>query len=103
MRTRVHILLLLPLVAGVAQGEETPGRSLLFHDPSESLPDVLLSESFASAAEGTTFTYTAVLTHTPGMREDETINTYNDDVRIYLTSSQVRLCSPFAGITTHII
>ena len=32
--------------------------------------------------------YTVTLTHTPGMREDETIDLMNDEVRIYLTSSQ---------------
>ena len=39
-------------------------------------------------AEGETFGYTVQLTHKPGVREDETVDLMNDEVRIYLTSSQ---------------
>ena len=38
--------------------------------------------------EGETFGYTVSLTHQPGVREDETVDLQNDEVRIYLTSSQ---------------
>ena len=38
--------------------------------------------------EGEQFGYTVVLTHQPGVREDETVDLQNDEVRIYLTSSQ---------------
>ena len=66
----------------------TSGRDMLWSDPTADLPDVLLSESIVYATEGDAFTYTVVLTHAPGMREDQTIDLLNDEVRIYLTSSQ---------------
>ena len=59
-----------------------------FSSPTASLPDVVISESFLSKSEGETFTYTVQLTHPPGEREDGTIDLLNDEVRIYLTSSQ---------------
>eukprot|EP01052_Picozoa_sp_SAG31_P000782 SAG31_NODE_23_length_33717_cov_17.863585_2_plen_402_part_00 len=49
---------------------------------------MLLSESVKYVTEGSDFTYTVVLTHQPGMREDQTVDLDNDEVRIYLTSSQ---------------
>ena len=52
------------------------------------LPDVHISTSVRHVTEGDAFAYTVVLTHAPGMREDETIDLMNDEVRIYLTSSQ---------------
>ena len=64
------------------------GRTQLFSDAGGPLPDVVMSESFLTVAEGDTVTYTVALTHAPGMREDETIDLRNDEVRIYLTSSQ---------------
>jgi hypothetical protein len=59
-----------------------------FSSPTVSLPDVVISDSFVAKSEGDSFTYTVVLSHPPGMREDETIDLLNDEVRIYLTSSQ---------------
>ena len=59
-----------------------------FSSPTSELPDVVLSESYVAKAEGTSFSYTVRLTHAPGMREDGTIDLLNDEVRIYLTSSQ---------------
>jgi len=64
------------------------GRNLLFSDPSQDLPDIMLSESVVYVTEGNYFYYTVSLTHQPGMREDKTIDLTNDEVRIYLTSSQ---------------
>jgi hypothetical protein len=68
------------------------GRSMLFSTPGVELPDVYLSESVVFLEEdpskSNSKTYTVVLTHPPGMREDETIDLDNDEVRIYLTSSQ---------------
>jgi hypothetical protein len=61
---------------------------MLFSDPGSALPDVFISTSVRHVAEGDSFAYTVVLTHTPGMREDETVDMLNDEVRIYLTSSQ---------------
>jgi hypothetical protein len=73
--------------------DPTTARDMLFSNPGAELPDVYLSESVVFVEEsdaGTTNeqTYTVVLTHPPGMREDETIDLDNDEVRIYLTSSQ---------------
>ena len=64
------------------------GRDLLFSDPAASLPDVYISTSVRHVQEGEAFAYTVQLTHQPGMREDETVDLLNDEVRIYLTSSQ---------------
>ena len=66
------------------------GRDLLFSNPGAELPDVYISESVIFTQESAieAETYTVVLTHPPGMREDETIDLDNDEVRIYLTSSQ---------------
>ncbi len=61
---------------------------MLFSDPASALPDVFISTSVRHITEGESFAYTVVLTHPPGMREDETIDLLNDEVRIYLTSSQ---------------
>eukprot|EP01050_Picozoa_sp_SAG11_P000471 SAG11_NODE_14_length_26344_cov_14.209411_9_plen_392_part_00 len=63
-------------------------RDMLFYNPATDLPDVLLSESVKYVTEGESFTYTVVLTHQPGGREDMTADLLNDEVRIYLTSSQ---------------
>ena len=65
--------------------ESDTGRDLLFSDPASSLPDVHISASVRHVTEGESFAYTVVLTHAPGMREDETIDLMNDEVRIYLT------------------
>ena len=75
------------LAGGDGDGEGT-GRDLLFSDPASSLPDVYISTSVRHVTEGDSFAYTVALTHPPGMREDETIDLLNDEVRIYLTSSQ---------------
>lgn len=84
--------LLLAAAAGLGAGtkarRDDSGRQLLFSDPTAPLPDVLLSRSFVSGAEGTAFWYTVALTYTPGLREDATVDRRNDEVRIYLTSSQ---------------
>jgi hypothetical protein len=64
------------------------GRDLLFSDPTANLPDVKISESVKYVNEGSSFYYTVELTHAPGMREDQTIDRTNDEVRIYLSSSQ---------------
>ena len=66
------------------------GRDMLFSNPGAELPDVYVSESvlFVQESADEATTYTVVLTHPPGMREDETIDLDNDEVRIYLTSSQ---------------
>jgi hypothetical protein len=53
------------------------GRSMLFSTPGVELPDVYLSESVVFLEEdpskSNSKTYTVVLTHPPGMREDETV------------------------------
>ena len=59
---------------------ESTGRDMLFSNPGAELPDVYLSESvvFVEESDATTSnqeTYTVVLTHPPGMREDETVST----------------------------
>jgi len=75
--------------AAVAAGQDDgTGRDLLFSDPSTDLPDVKISESVKYVNEGSSFYYTVELTHAPGMREDQTIDLNNDEVRIYLSSSQ---------------
>ena len=61
---------------------------MLWSNPTADLPDVLLSKSVEYVTEGSTFFYTVVLTHQPGLREDLTADLGNDEVRIYLTSSQ---------------
>ena len=84
---------LLMLAPAAAQDLST-SREMLFSSPGAELPDVYLSESVifldecAGASCTNKKTYTVVLTHPPGMREDETIDLDNDEVRIYLTSSQ---------------
>ena len=50
------------------------GRDLLFSNPGASLPDIYLSDSVKFASEGGHFFYSIVLTHPPGMREDETVS-----------------------------
>ena len=80
---RTHALLALATVA-VAD----TGRDLLFSDPSADLPDVVLSDSVVYINEGGSFYYTVKLSHPPGMREDKSVDLLNDEVRIYLTSSQ---------------
>ena len=73
---------------GVLGDNPGTGRDLLFSDPAASLPDVYISTSVRHVQEGEAFAYTVQLTHQPGMREDETVDLLNDEVRIYLTSSQ---------------
>ena len=46
---------------------------MLFSSPGAELPDVYLSESVIFLNEAATETYSIVLTHPPGMREDETV------------------------------
>jgi len=75
-------------VVGVAAAQDGTGRDLLFSDPTADLPDVRISESVKYVNEGSSFYYTVELTHAPGMREDQTIDLNNDEVRIYLSSSQ---------------
>lgn len=58
--------------------DASTARNMLFSNPGAELPDVYLSESVVFVEEsdaGTTNsqTYTVVLTHPPGMREDETV------------------------------
>jgi hypothetical protein len=53
-------------------------RDMLFSNPGAELPDVYLSESVVFVSEDNSGTenqqtYTVVLTHPPGMREDETV------------------------------
>lgn len=67
---------------------ESTGRDLLFNDASADLPDVVLSDSVVYVNEGGSFYYNVKLSHRPGMREDRTVDLHNDEVRIYLTSSQ---------------
>ena len=50
---------------------------MLFSDPGSALPDVFISTSVRHVTEGDSFAYTVVLTHTPGMREDETVDMLN--------------------------
>ena len=52
---------------------EGTGRDLLFSNPGAELPDVYLSQSVLFASEGDAKQYSVVLTHPPGMREDETV------------------------------
>ena len=52
---------------------EGTGRDLLFSNPGAELPDVYLSKSVIFASEGDADQYSVVLTHPPGMREDETV------------------------------
>lgn len=60
--------------------DESTGRDMLFSNPGAELPDVYLSESVVFVEESTANppsnqqTYTVVLTHPPGMREDETVS-----------------------------
>ena len=56
---------------------------MLFSSPGAELPDVYLSESVifldeTSKSSNNKKTYTVVLTHPPGMREDETVRTHRD-------------------------
>ena len=46
---------------------------MLFSSPGAELPDVYLSESVIFLNEAASETYSIVLTHPPGMREDETV------------------------------
>ena len=55
-------------------GSGGTGRDLLFSNPGASLPDIYLSDSVKFASEGGHFFYSIVLTHPPGMREDETVS-----------------------------
>ena len=82
------------IASAMAQDLDT-GRDVLFSNPSAELPDVYISESVIFTSETASRMtpeapqeYTVVLTHPPGMREDETIDLDNDEVRIYLSSSQ---------------
>ena len=54
-------------------GEGGTGREMLFSSPGAELPDVYLSESVIFLNEAASDTYSIVLTHPPGMREDETV------------------------------
>jgi hypothetical protein len=69
-----------------AQGLMT-GSDMLFSNPGAELPDMYISESVLVMQENATDAtlYTVVLTHPPGIREDEIVD--NDEVRICLTSS----------------
>jgi hypothetical protein len=82
----------LPLLAAACVCPTTvvgdTGRDLLFHDAAAVLPDVIISDSVKHVKEGDAFSYTVQLSHAPGMREDATIDLRNDEVRVYLTSSQ---------------
>jgi hypothetical protein len=80
--------LLAPATFAQDLGDASTGREMLFSSPGAELPDVYLSESVIFLNEAASETYSIVLTHPPGMREDETIDLDNDEVRIYLTSSQ---------------
>ena len=58
--------------------QPSTSREMLFSNPGAELPDVYLSESVVFVEESTAGTaneqtYTVVLTHPPGMREDETV------------------------------
>eukprot|EP01049_Picozoa_sp_SAG25_P015052 SAG25_NODE_2908_length_1322_cov_1.487326_1_plen_86_part_01 len=64
---------------------EGTGRDLLFANAQALLPDVVLSESVVYVNEGGSFMYTVQLSHKPGVREDNTVDLANDEVRIYLT------------------
>lgn len=89
MALRTASMILAAAQAAAAQaGAEDTGRDLLFTDPTAALPDVYISQSVMYLTEGETFGYTVELTHQPGVREDETVDLQNDEVRIYLTSSQ---------------
>ena len=74
--------------AAVATAQDGTGRDLLFSDPTAELPDVRISESVKYVNEGSSFFYTVQLTHQPGLREDQTTDQTNDEVRIFLSSSQ---------------
>jgi hypothetical protein len=78
----------LMLGAAIATVGADTGRDLLFSNPQASLPDVVLSESVVYVNEGGSFMYTVKLSHKPGVRQDKTVDLANDEVRIYLTSSQ---------------
>jgi hypothetical protein len=75
-------------ILGVASAQDDTGRDLLFSDPTADLPDVKISDSVKYVNEGSSFYYTVELTHQPGLREDNTLDRANDEVRIYLSSSQ---------------
>ena len=60
-------------VAGTESPEPRTARRQMFSVPSAALPDVYVSESAVQLVEGQSTTYTVVLTHPPGMREDPTV------------------------------
>jgi hypothetical protein len=73
---------------GADADAESTSRNLLFSNAQASLPDVVLSESVVYVNEGGSFMYTVQLSHKPGVREDNSVDLANDEVRLYLTSSQ---------------
>jgi hypothetical protein len=83
-----NVLMLGAGIATVGAADADTGRDLLFSNPQASLPDVVLSESVVYVNEGGSFMYTVKLSHKPGVRQDNTVDLANDEVRIYLTSSQ---------------
>ena len=104
-RVATAAALIASAVAQDLQSDPSTARDMLFSNPGAELPDVYLSESVVFVSESTVAgsgaatgansgadanraEYSVVLTHPPGMREDETIDLDNDEVRIYLTSSQ---------------
>ena len=68
------------MMYALARADPSTGRDMLFSTPGAELPDVYLSESVifldeSSKSTNNKKTYTVVLTHPPGMREDETVRT----------------------------
>ena len=84
----IRCILIAAMAAIAAAAEDDSARRKLYASPKAELPDVYLSKSVIFGTEGDSVTYTVVLTHQPGMKEDETVDTAKDEVYVYLTSSQ---------------
>jgi hypothetical protein len=68
-----HVCMALIVALAVSDPALGGARRQLFSDPSKALPDVWVSETTVSVAEGGGKNYTLELTHPPGMREDGTV------------------------------
>ena len=91
LATATALVAALHVAGAQTVNDDDTGRELLFSDSMADLPDVIISAdggNHVSVTEGGSFFYTVKLSHKPGVREDNTVDLLNDEVRIYLTSSQ---------------